>query len=125
MQRMHNAKIEGKESIEIWGTGTPKREFLYVDDCADGLIFLMNNYNESDIINLGTGIEHSIKEIVDMIKEIVGYEGECVYNSEKPDGTMRKVLDISKIDKLGWKPKIELKDGIKLLYDWYLKEIVT
>ena len=122
MLKCHNAKINGDKEVEIWGSGKPLREFMYTEDVADGLLFLMNSYDKSEVINLGTGIEHSISEIAEIIKEVIGFKGEFRYNTDKPDGTMRKVLDCSKMKKLGWKPKIELKEGIKMLYDWYLSE---
>jgi GDP-L-fucose synthase len=119
MQRMYNAKINGDKEVEIWGTGKPKREFLYVDDLADGLLFLMQNYNESDIINIGTGVDYSISNIANQIKNIVGFKGELKFDTSKPDGTMKKLLDVSKINSLGWSHKIELKGGLKFLYEWF------
>ena len=123
MKKMHDAKTQGDNKVEIWGSGTPLREFIHTNDVADGLLFLMNNYDEGEIINLGSGEDYEIREIVLMIKDIVGYEGELNYNLDKPDGTMRKLLDSSKITGLKWKPKIDLYDGICLLYNWYLKEL--
>jgi GDP-L-fucose synthase len=108
-----------KTTLKIWGTGTPYREFLNVDDLAEACVFLMNNYNEKEIINIGIGEDLTIKELVFLIKEIVGFKGEIDFDSTKPDGTPKKLLDVSKIKKLGWKPTISLADGIKKTYETY------
>lgn len=123
IRKIHEAKYNNKEYVEIWGTGTPLREFLHVDDLADACIFLMNNYNNSEIVNIGTGKEISIKDLAELIKQIVGYQGEIHFDSTKPDGTPRKLLDVSRLSSLGWKYKFELEDGIRQTYDWYLKNI--
>jgi len=107
-------------SVTIWGTGTPKREFLYIDDLADACLFLMEHYDGSEIINIGIGEEVSIGELASLIREIVGYEGEIVYDSSKPDGMPRKLLDVSRLNALGWKAKTSLQDGILETYDWYV-----
>ena len=120
ISKIYTAKLEGKESVEIWGTGRPKREFLHVDDLADACIFLMDNYEESEVVNVGTGQDVSIKEVAYLIKEIIGYKGEFYFNTSKPDGTPRKLLDVSKINDLGWSSKIELKEGLKDAIQWYL-----
>ncbi len=123
-----------KSSVEIWGSGTPRREFLWSEDMADASVFVMKNVNFEDLvsdkreirnthINIGTGIDISIKELAELIKKIVGYKGNFIFNTEKPDGTLRKVTDVSKLEKLGWKYKIELEEGICNLYHWYLKYI--
>lgn len=117
LRKFHTAKILNKKYVTVWGTGKPKREFLHVDDLADACLFLMLNYNEKELINIGTGKDISIKELAEMIKEITGYNGEIKFDSSKPDGTPRKLLDVSKIHKLGWKHKIKLKDGIKKVYE--------
>lgn len=119
IRKFHEAKMENKEYVEVWGTGTPRREFLHVEDLAEALIFLSENYSSEEIINIGTGKDISIKELSEMIKEIVGFEGEIRFNSEYPDGTMRKVLDVSKIENMGWSPKISLREGIKTTYEFY------
>ena len=111
-----------KNSVVIWGTGSPRREFLYVDDLADACVFLMNHYNDSEIINIGAGKDISIKELALLIKEIVGYKGEIRFDTSKPDGMPRKLLDVSKIKSLGWVPKISLKEGIKRTYEWYVRD---
>ena len=104
----------------MWGSGTPLREFLYVDDLADACIFLAKNYNSSQLINVGSGHEISIKKFANLIKEIVGYKGKIIFDSSKPDGMKRKMLNSEKIKKIGWKPRISLKKGLKLFYKWYL-----
>jgi GDP-L-fucose synthase len=119
--KIDNAKKESKPFVELWGSGTPLREFLYVDDMADACIFLMENYEGSDFLNIGSGQEISIKDLAETIKKVIGYQGEIVFDVNKPDGTPRRVLDNSKIQKIGWKPKIEIEEGIKREYDYYLK----
>jgi GDP-L-fucose synthase len=121
IRKFHEAKLEGKDKVEIWGTGTPKREFLYVDDLADACIFLMNSYNDSEIVNIGTGQDVTIAELAVGIKNIVGFEGDIYFNSEMPDGTPRKLLDVSKLKDLGWEYKISLREGIEKTYKDYVK----
>lgn len=123
IRKFHEAKINNYSSVEIWGTGKPMREFLHVDDLADACIFLMNNYNEKSHINIGVGKDISIKNLAYLIKDIVDFNGNIEFNTEMPDGTPRKLLDISKLNKLGWKNKRNLIDGIKETYDWYKKII--
>lgn len=120
IRRFHEAKESGAPSVTIWGTGTPLREFLYVDDLADACVYLMNNYSGNETVNLGTGKELSIKELAETVKKVVGYEGTIEFDTTKPDGTPRKLLDVSKLEKLGWKYKTELYDGIRLAYDDFL-----
>lgn len=120
IRKFHEAKIEGKPSVELWGTGTPMREFLYVDDLADACIHLMLNYNESEIVNIGTGEDVTIKELALTISDIVGYNGGIHFNSDMPDGTPRKLLDVSKLSGLGWKYKTTLVEGIKKTYDNFI-----
>ncbi len=114
-----NKKIKIAESVSIWGTGSSMREFLHVDDLASACVFLMNNYDDPEIINVGTGEELSIKELALLIKEIVGFKGEIKWDSSKPDGTPRKLLDVEKIHNLGWQHKIKLEAGLKTTYEWY------
>ena len=121
IRKFHEAKLEGKDKVEIWGTGTPMREFLYVDDLAEACVYLMNNYNKSDIVNIGTGQDITIKELALTVKEVVEYEGEIYFNTDMPDGTPRKLLDVSRLKDLGWEYKISLKDGIKKSYQDYVK----
>ena len=132
LRKMHEAKIDNTPFVEIWGSGKPRREFLYSDDMADACVFLLENRdfkdtyknNEKEIrnthINIGTGIDISIKELAELIRQIVDYKGELKFNSEKPDGTMVKLTDPSKLHSLGWKHKVELEDGIRTMYEWYL-----
>ena len=110
-------------SVTIWGTGTPRREFLHVDDLADACVFLMNRYEDSEILNIGCGKDISIRELADLIKEIIGFKGTIRYDRTKPDGTPRKLLDVTKITALGWKPKISLQKGIERTYRWYVENI--
>lgn len=117
LRKIHSSKIENKSFVEIWGSGTPKREFLHVDDMADACLYLMENYNESGLVNIGCGEDLSIKELALLIKKVVGYNGELEFDSSKPDGTPRKLLDVSKLHTLGWKHKINLEDGIRSVYE--------
>ena len=121
IRKFHEAKIEGKESVEIWGTGTPKREFLYVDDLADACVFLMKNYSGSEIVNIGTGQDVTIAELAVGISKVVGYEGGIHFNTSMPDGTPRKLLDVSKLEEIGWKYSTSLKEGIEKTYKDYVK----
>lgn len=121
IRRFHEAKVAGSPSVTIWGTGTPKREFLYADDLADACIFLMENYAEKELINVGTGKDLTIKELAELIKEVVGFGGEINYDTSKPDGTPRKLMDVTKLHQRGWKHKVDLKDGITLAYHDFLQ----
>ena len=112
IRKFHDAKTKNLASVEIWGTGSPKREFLHVDDLADACVFLMENYSDEQHVNVGTGVDVSIKELAEMVKELVGFEGQLFFNIDKPDGTPRKLLDVSKIHKLGWQHRLDLKEGI-------------
>lgn len=123
IRKFHEAKINNVSNVSLWGTGLPKREFLYVDDLADALIFLMENYNDSDIVNIGTGEDLSIKNLAETIQTAVGFTGEIVWDVDKPDGTPRKWLDVTKLHSLGWMHSIKLKEGIQKTYDWYLSSI--
>jgi len=116
LRKFHEAKVGNIPKVEIWGTGTPKREFLHVDDLSDACFFLMENYDEDEIINVGTGEDISIKDLAEIIKQITGYKGRLEFDPSKPDGTPRKLLDVSKLTKLGWKHSISLKDGISSTY---------
>ncbi len=119
--KMKTAKKLNKPTVELWGTGTPLREFLFVDDMADACLFLMENYESNEHLNIGTGKDISIQDLAELIKRIIGYQGDIVFDKSKPDGTPKKLLDISKIEKLGWKAKISLEEGLKLTYDYYMK----
>jgi GDP-L-fucose synthase len=119
IRRFHEAKENNQKQVVIWGTGKPKREFLYVDDLADACIFLMNNYQNSEIVNIGTGEDLSIKELAEKIKKITGFQGGITHDTTKPDGTPRKLLDVSKLHNLGWQHKTDLEEGIKKTYNWF------
>jgi len=122
IRKMFDAKEKNAPEVKVWGTGTPKREFLHVDDLADASVFLMDNYDSPEIINVGTGIDLSIRDLAFLIKNEVGYEGEIVFDSSYPDGTPKKQLDTSKINNLGWYPKISLEDGVREVCDNYARE---
>lgn len=119
IRKFHEAKVNKKYEVVIWGTGKPRREFLHVDDLADALLYLMNNYNGNQFINVGVGEDISIQQLAEMIADIVGFEGEIVNDTSKPDGTPRKLLDVSRLDSLGWKATIDLEEGIKGTYHWF------
>jgi len=117
IRKFHTAVQNGDSQVEIWGTGKPKREFLHVDDLAEACLFLMLNYNEKGFLNVGSGSDVSIRELAETVAEVVGFKGELIHNTSKPDGTPRKLMDVSRLHNLGWKHKIELKDGIQAVYD--------
>ncbi|ATD54255.1 GDP-L-fucose synthase [Clostridium chauvoei] len=121
IRKFHEAKINNSETVEIWGTGTPLREFLYVDDMADACVFLMENYDGEQHVNIGTGEEVSIRQLAETVKEAVGFEGELVFNTNMPDGTPRKLTTVEKLNGLGWKHKVSLNQGIKMAYEWFLE----
>jgi len=120
IRRIHEAKQSGDAEVTIWGSGQPLREFLYSDDLADGIVYLLEHFDDAEIINVGSGQEVSIKELATTIAEVVGYEGELVFDTTKPDGTPRKLLDNSRIESLGWKAKTSLKDGLATTYRWFV-----
>lgn len=120
IRRFHEAKVNQSPSVSIWGTGSPLREFMFADDLADACVFLMENYDELQFVNIGVGEDISIKDLALLIKEIVGYEGKLEFDSSKPDGTPRKLMDVSKLHALGWKHKTNLKEGIQLAYQDFL-----
>ena len=119
IRKFHDAKEQGADTVTVWGTGKPRREFLHVDDLADACVFLMANYSSGDIINVGWGRDISIAELAELVREIVGFEGEIRFDPEKPDGAPRKLLDTARLDALGWQPKISLREGIASTYSWY------
>lgn len=121
IRRFHEAKINNLDEVVIWGTGTPLREFLFSDDLADACVFLMNNYDEKQFVNIGIGEDLSIKDLAELIKDVIGYTGKISFDTSKPDGTPRKLMDVSKLHALGWKHKINLREGIKLAYADFLK----
>lgn len=122
LRKYHEAKQSGKKEVSMWGTGTACREFIYTDDLAEAGIFLLNHYSGYEPVNIGTGAEISIMELSQLVREITGFEGKIVTDVTKPDGMMRRLCDNHKLKKMGWSPKVSLKDGVKRLYDWYLTE---
>ncbi len=122
IRKFHEAKINQSPSVEVWGTGSPLREFLHVDDMAEACYFLMQHYNDKQFVNVGCGEDLSIKSLAEMIQSIVGFQGELIWNTEKPDGTPRKLMDVSKIKGLGWSPKINLAQGIAAVYSEYQQQ---
>jgi len=123
IRKAHEAKVAKAPEMVVWGSGTPLREFLHVDDLADACVFLMKNYDEPDIVNVGVGEDLTIRAIAEMICRVVGFQGKLVFDTSKPDGTPRKVLDISRLTALGWKARIGLEEGIRGTYEWYLKAV--
>lgn len=123
IRKFHEAKMGGDKSVEVWGTGAPRREFLYVDDLADACLFLMNTYEDSDIVNVGVGRDQSIRELAEMVGEVVGFKGNLRFDHTKPDGTPLKLLDVSKLTALGWQAHTPLAEGIKKAYQWYLEQL--
>lgn len=122
IRKFATAVKEGHDSVEVWGTGKPFREFMYVDDLADACLFLMENYDEKGFVNVGTGEEVTIKELAEAVAEVTGFDGKIVFNADKPDGTPRKLMDSTKLHNLGWKHKINLKEGLKKAYHHFQKE---
>lgn len=122
IRKFHEAKIQNKPEVVLWGTGKVLREFLFVDDLADALVHLMNNYSSESHVNIGTGEDLSIHDLALMVKEVVGYQGNIVYDSTKPDGTPRKLLDVSLLHNIGWHHKVDLRQGIKEVYQWYQQQ---
>ena len=125
IRKVHEAKQAGAKSITVWGTGIPRREFLHTDDLADACIFLLENYDQPDLINIGCGEDVTIRELAETVCDVLGFDGSLEFDASKPDGTPRKLLDISKIKSLGWSPKIPLRDGIADAYDWFVKNQST
>lgn len=120
IRKFHEAKLHRAASVSVWGSGAPRREFLHVDDCADACLFLMENYEHREIVNIGVGSDISIRDLADLIRRVAGFAGEIHFDASKPDGTPRKLVDVSKIEGLGWKAGISLKEGIRSTYEWYL-----
>jgi len=121
IRKFHEAKISQSPTVEVWGTGNPKREFLHVDDLADAAVFLMNNYNDSEIVNIGVGEDVSIRELAELVQDVIGFDGELNFDSSKPDGTPRKLMNVSRLTELGWKASINLKSGVAETYAWFLE----
>ncbi len=123
IRKFHDAKMNNVPSVELWGTGTPLREFLYVDDMADACVFLLEHYDGEQHVNIGTGKEVTIRELADTVRRVVGYQGEIVWNPDMPDGTPRKLTDVTKLHNLGWTHKVELEEGVQLAYDWFRENV--
>lgn len=123
IRKFHEAKLNNTPTVEVWGTGKPKREFLYSDDLADAAIYLMNTYSGNDLVNIGMGKDISIKELAEKIGETVGYKGKVVFNTSKPDGALRKLVDVNRLKNLGWEAKIPLDEGLEMAYSWFLENI--
>ena len=123
LRKAHDAKKGGAHELVVWGTGTPRREFLHVDDCASACLYLLEKYDSPEIINVGCGEDVSIRELAELICDVVGFDGELSWDKTKPDGTPRKLLDVSKLRGLGWTPTIPLRDGVARTYDWFLKNV--
>jgi GDP-L-fucose synthase len=129
IRKFHEAKINNQKDVTVWGTGIARREFLHVDDMSSGCLFIMKNFNPTKeqnekgeiFLNLGTGVDISIKELAELVKKVVDFKGEIVWDSTKPDGTMKKLLETAKINNMGWKAKINLENGIAMTYEWFLK----
>lgn len=122
IRKFHDAKVSGAEYTELWGDGSPLREFLYVDDMADACVYLLENYSGEEHVNIGTGKEITIKELAETVRDIVGFKGEIRWNTDMPNGTPRKLCDVSKLHSIGWKEKVDLREGIRLEYEWYLSQ---
>ncbi len=120
VQKAHRAKLAGDTSVELWGTGEPLREFLYVDDLADALVFLLKNYSDEQHINIGSGIEYTIRELAKTVAKIVGFDGRFVFDMSEPDGTPRKLMDSTRLANMGWKASTHLEDGLRSAYEWYI-----
>jgi GDP-L-fucose synthase len=121
IRRFHEAKVRAQRQVVVWGTGTPRREFLHVDDLADAAVFLMRHYDDERPINVGVGEDVSVRELAELVAEVVGYQGEIVFDPSKPDGTPRKLLDVSRLHRLGWRPAIGLREGLQQTYQWFLE----
>ncbi len=122
IRKFHDAKINNHLEVEVWGTGKPRREFLFVDDLAKACIFVMNNQNINELVNIGTGTDIEIAQLAELVKKIIGFNGKIIFNTQMPDGTPRKLLDVSKINNFGWKAETDLEQGISRVYEWYVKE---
>jgi GDP-L-fucose synthase len=121
IRKVHEAKMRGEKEVVIWGTGTPRREFLHADDLGDALRFLLENYDSPEIINIGSGADVTIRELAEIVLEVVGLKANLVFDPTKPDGTPRKLLDVTQLQSLGWRPRISLREGIQQTYDWFLE----
>jgi GDP-L-fucose synthase len=125
IRKVHEASLQGEGEVVIWGTGTPRREFLHVDDLASAAVFLMKHYDDPEIVNVGTGEDITIAKLAETIAQIIGYTGNLVYDSSKPDGTPRKLLDVSRLHALGWRHRMSLQDGVRQTYKWFLENVTS
>lgn len=123
IRKFHEARLNHDKTVSVWGSGTPKREFLHVDDMADASVYLMNTYDDSEIVNVGVGTDVTIRELAETIQKVVGFEGELEFDSSKPDGTPRKLMDVDKLTALGWRAQITLEDGVQTTYQWFLDNV--
>ena len=123
MRKIHLARVRSESTVEVWGTGSPRREFMHVDDVADAVVFLMERYDDELFVNVGTGEDITIGDLARLVSEVVGFEGQLVFDSSKPDGTPRKLMDTSRLSALGWKPRIPLREGITQTYVWFLEHV--
>jgi GDP-L-fucose synthase len=123
MRKFHEAKVDGRKDVVVWGTGNPRREFLYVEDLAEACLYLMGRYSGDQIVNVGVGEDVSIRELAELIAQVVGFAGDLRYDTSRPDGAPQKLLDVAKINALGWKAKTTLKEGIEKTYQWYLENV--
>jgi GDP-L-fucose synthase len=123
IRKFHEAKLSGSREVVVWGTGTPLREFLHVDDLAKGVVFCLDHYDEYEHINCGAGFDVTIREIAEIIARVVGFDGQLVFDTSKPDGTPRKIMDSTRIRALGWKPEISLEDGLASSYQWFIEHV--
>lgn len=124
IRKFHEAKVSNSPTVEVWGSGTPRREFLHADDLADACFYLLQNYDSPEFVNVGFGDDVTIRELAELVKEVVGFAGELVFDASKPDGTPRKLMDSSRLFSTGWKPKIGLREGIQDTYQWFLQNVV-
>lgn len=125
IRKIHEAKSTGREPVEIWGSGKPRRELMHVDDLADATLFLLEHFSEPGPINVGTGVDHTIREVAELVARVIGFQGKFAYDASKPDGTPRKLLDVSRLSKLGWSAHIGLEQGVRMTYDWYCEHLPT
>jgi len=125
IRKFHEAKINNAQSVEVWGSGKPRREFLYVDDLANACLFVMNNHNIKELVNIGSGVDITIFDLAHLLKKIIGFNGEIKFNQSMPDGTMQKLLDVSKLHNFGWQSETDLETGIRRVYEWYVKNKIN
>lgn len=121
LRKFHEARMRGDDEVVVWGTGTPRREFMHVDDLGAAAVFLMENYSDEAFVNVGVGSDVSIRELADIVKEVTGFQGRIVQDTSKPDGTPRKLMDVSRLDSLGWKAQVELREGVAQTYAWFVE----